>query len=165
MELLGDADGDLMWSPLRAPSVNDVSNSSGVTLGLWPESSCGSVSCRRSPSPDSNAFPNFERGAAIASVVALGTGRGVATVAVDLQGLLLGDSGFDLEPLAFGGSNAAGDVEARQSVQPQPAQVSMDSGNSVEGGFCYDTAADTRGMGSSATGLRTTSSLSGAVAS
>lgn len=104
LELLDD--DDLMWGPVRTSSAND----NGNITSLWPETSNGSVSSslRRSPSPDNHAFLNFEHGAALASAVALGICRngGGATAEteggdLDLQGLLLGDSGCSLEPLSF----------------------------------------------------------------
>lgn len=94
-ELLGDTDDALLWNPLRASSAGEIlttTNSDGVTttataagaprsLTLWPGSSHNDTSLlmstagaaptstesSRSPSPDNSVFPNFARGAAIAS--------------------------------------------------------------------------------------------------
>lgn len=104
LELLDDV--DLMWGPVRTSSAND----NGIITSLSSETSTGSASSslRRSPSPDNHVFLNFENGAALASAVALGicrNGGGAAAEAqggdIDLQGLLLGESGCILEPLSF----------------------------------------------------------------
>lgn len=139
LELLDDA--DLMWGPLRTSTVTDNGN-----ITLWPETSNGSVasSSRGSPPPGNHhALVNFERGAALASAVALGScrnggGGGGADVEtggygdIDLQGLLLGESDSHLENLSF-------DI-MRGETAMAAAAASTNSGNKADNVFWFSGA-------------------------
>lgn len=99
VDLLGDGEADLMWSPMRT-SANDSVGSLAPSISntsLWSD---GSVPSRSS---SDLAFPNFERGAALASTVAM-NGVGIDNFETeltgsesigDLQGLLLGDPNLE----------------------------------------------------------------------
>ncbi|CAM9119346.1 unnamed protein product [Ectocarpus sp. 12 AP-2014] len=99
-------------------------------------SSCYSrtTSSGRSPSPGDLAFPNFERGAAIASSAAGGNG-GSASHAVTSPEYLLAEASCSSlpDPLVFGGRGGTSAAGGAAAV----AAVSMDSGDGESGGFWH----------------------------
>ncbi|CAB1116148.1 unnamed protein product [Ectocarpus sp. CCAP 1310/34] len=141
-----------------AAAVTATATVAGRSLTLWPGSSVSdctlltaeapaaaaaaaaaasscysrSTSSGRSPSPGNLAFPNFERGAAIASSAAGGSGGsgGSASHAVSSPEYLLAEASCSSlpDPLVIGG---------RDGTSAAVAAVSMDSGDGDGGGFWH----------------------------
>ncbi|CAM9538590.1 unnamed protein product [Scytosiphon promiscuus] len=154
-ELLGDTDDALLWNPLRASSSNETHQYSGGppgaasrSLTLWPGSSNSDTSLlmsaaappaeSRSPSPENSVFPNFARGAAIASAAGATGSAGGSKVGASNTSASGGSPEFLLAesscsslpgPLVFGDSGASG-------WPPAAAAVTADSADGEEeGGF------------------------------